>query len=246
MITALCSAKGSPGVTVTALCLAAAVAAAGAGKEETLLVEADPAGGDLECWNGPHGESGLVALAAALGTGVTGTDPLRHAVPLGTGVRGLVAPTTELAAEAALLALGDRLPVVTAGRSSAVVVDAGRWAPSQPTADRLAGADLALVVCRPTLDGVEHARGLLSSLRATLDLALGVVVVGDAPYAPDDIERALEVPVVGALPWEPRAVLSLVSDGPEARAWRRSRLVAVAGELAGRLSKPAAEATVDG
>ena len=58
MLIALVSAKGSPGVTTTGVAL---VAAASIG--DALLVEADPAGGDLECWCGPLGEPGLLAVA---------------------------------------------------------------------------------------------------------------------------------------------------------------------------------------
>src|SRR6266566_1751510 len=57
---ALASVKGSPGVTTTCL----ALAAAWPGKRR-LVIEADPAGGDLGPWLGLPPAPGLTGLAAA-------------------------------------------------------------------------------------------------------------------------------------------------------------------------------------
>ncbi|HEV8165498.1 MAG TPA: hypothetical protein VGR74_13810, partial [Actinomycetota bacterium] len=58
---ALAAAKASPGVTTTAVALAATWPA----ERGVLLVEADPGGGDLAAWFGLAVEPGLVSLAAA-------------------------------------------------------------------------------------------------------------------------------------------------------------------------------------
>jgi hypothetical protein len=214
MLIGLVSAKGSPGATTAALCLAAA-----ADEGSSLVLEADPAGGDVECWTGPHGEPGLVRLATALRPGLGTTELLSHAAP---GVRVVTAPTTETAATAALSQVTDRLAGIVAGLDIDVFGDFGRWSPLQPTAARLAGADVVLAVCRPTLESIEHTRGLAASA-GPVRVAGAVVVGGRRPYGPADISDALGVPVVGVLPWEPGAVLALLEHGPGHR-WRRSGL----------------------
>lgn len=60
-VIALCSLKGSPGATTAALALATSTTL----RADTLLVEADPAGGDLAARLGFPSEPGLASLAAA-------------------------------------------------------------------------------------------------------------------------------------------------------------------------------------
>src|SRR5918995_4479796 len=100
MLLGLLSAKGAPGVTTAALCLAAAWPGG------AVVVEADPAGGDLECWCGPLGEAGLVDLVTRARPGVD-ADVLRScAVRVADGLAAVTAPTAEPAARAALVEAG--------------------------------------------------------------------------------------------------------------------------------------------
>jgi MinD-like ATPase involved in chromosome partitioning or flagellar assembly len=228
MLVTLTSAKGAPGVTTTALCLAAH---AGAG---ALVVEVDPAGGDLECWTGPHGEAGLVGLATRMRPGLTETELRSHAVEVVSGITAVTAPTTEAAMSAVLSRAADRLGPVLAGVEVDVIGDLGRWLPSRSMTGLLAAADLVLVVCRPTLDSIQHARGLVAPggpVDATAAAAAAVVVGGSHPYGPSEIAVALGLPVVGVVPWDPRGAVALVEHG-DGRAWRRSALAAATGELA--------------
>ncbi len=228
MLVALTSAKGSPGVTTTALCLAALAGPDG------LVVEADPAGGDLECWTGPHGEAGLVALATRMRPDLTGGELHNHAVEVVDGVSAVTAPTTETAMSAVLSRTADRLGPTLASVDIDVFADLGRWLPSRPTAGVLAAADLALVVCRPTLDSIEHARGLVAPggpIEGAVAVAAAVVVGGAHPYGPSEIELALGLPVAGVLPWDPRGVVALIERGI-GRPWQRSALASATNELA--------------
>jgi hypothetical protein len=228
MLVALVSAKGAPGVTTTALCLAVH---AGAG---ALVVEADPAGGDLECWTGPHGEAGLVGLTTRLRPGLTGGELRSHAVEVVNGITAVTAPTTGAAMTAVLSRAGDRLGSVLAGVDVDVFGDLGRWSPSRSMTGMLAAADLVVVVCRPTLDSIEHTRGLVAPggpIDATAAAAAAVVVGGSHPYGPSEIAVALGLPVVGVLPWDARGVVALVEHG-DGRAWRRSALAAATDDLA--------------
>jgi MinD-like ATPase involved in chromosome partitioning or flagellar assembly len=239
MIVALMSAKGAPGVTTAALCLA------GTQSPDALMIEADPAGGDLECWSGPHGEPGLVTLATSLRPGLTGGQVQSHAVEAVPGVRAVVAPTTGTAASAALTTAGEWMGAALDGVDGTVFADVGRWSPTQTTASRVAGADLVLIVCRPTLDSIEHARDLVAAAAAAVESPIALVLVGgDQPYGPNEVARALGVPVVGSLPWEPRAVLGLVSGGARDRRWQRSQLAAASADLAAAVSRTTATAGV--
>lgn len=241
MLVALISAKGAPGVTTTALCL---VAVAGAGG---LVVEADPAGGDLECWTGPHGEAGLVGLAARMRPDLTDTEMRGYAVEVTEGISAVTAPTTGAAMAAVLARAAGRLGPALGGVEADVFVDSGRWVPSSPAAGVLGAADVVLVVCRPTLDSIEHARGLVAPggpVDGAPAGAAAVVVGGVRPYGPGDIEVALGVPVAGVLPWDPRGVVALVEHGV-GRAWQRSALAAASGELAEALGRLAGKAVAD-
>jgi MinD-like ATPase involved in chromosome partitioning or flagellar assembly len=238
MLVALTSAKGAPGVTTTALCLAAVADTGG------LVVEADPAGGDLECWTGPHGEAGLVGLAARMRPDLTDTELRSHAVEVTEGISAVTAPTTATAMGAVLARAEGRLGPALGGVKVDVFADLGRWVPSSPAAGVLESADVVLVVCRPTLDSIEHARGLVAP-GGPVDGAPGaagaVVVGGVRPYRPGEIEVALGVPVAGMLPWDPRGVIAVVEHGA-GRAWQRSALAAASGELAGGLGRLAGKA----
>lgn len=219
MVIGVVSAKGSPGVSTTALALCAAVDPAAT----RLLVELDPSGGSIECWTGPVGEPGLIQLANGLRRGVGPEALLTHAVAIAAGVWAVLAPAAGALAEATVAASGDRLVPALATVPGTVVVDGGRWSRSQPTASRLAGCDVVAVVCRPTVAGVEAARWLIDPLAATVSAPVVLVLVGDRPYGPEEVADAVGVPVVGALAWDPRGVTALLTAGA-GRTWTRSSI----------------------
>jgi hypothetical protein len=95
-----------------------------------------------------------------------------------------------------------------------VVVDAGRWDPSQPTAARLGGADVIAVVCRSTAVSIAHARDLILPLRTLAPTASVVVVqVGGEPYPPSETAQVVDAPVFGPVAWDPKGVTALWSTG---------------------------------
>jgi MinD-like ATPase involved in chromosome partitioning or flagellar assembly len=226
MLVCLLSAKGSPGVTTTTLCLAASAGPKG------LAVELDPSGGDLECWTKPHGEPGLIGLAARQRLTLGRDDLSTEAVEVVDGVPAITAPTTEPAASAVLARIGDRLDGSLRAAGLDVFVDLGRWF-STRSSGVVGAADMVLVVCRPTLASIEHTRGLLTA-GGPLDSAgasIGLVVVGGTqPYGPDAIKAALGCRVAGVLPWDPTGLIALVDRGV-GRAWHRSVLSVAAGDL---------------
>lgn len=237
---ALLSAQGSPGVTVTALALAANAGPDG------LFVELDPAGGSLECWTARTGEPGLLGLVSELRRPVSLDGLAAQVVEIPAGVQSILAPTPGPTAEAALSAAGEQLiDAVGVMATKLVVVDAGRWASSQLTARRVVGVDVIGIVCRSTLGGVEHARWLVEPLRAMTGMPVVMVLVGDRGYAGDEVAAALGVPCVGVMAWDSRGVDALVSSGVGA-GWPRRPLARSAHQLRVALERVAASVTVRG
>lgn len=227
----LVSAKGSPGVTTTAAALAAVVASKGAHHSGSVLVELDPAGGDLEVLTGARaGAPSLLAAAAELRRAASPEVLASHADEVVTGLRALVAPTASAVVTPAIGAVAGRLERELAAATGWVVVDAGRWDRDQPTAGRLEGADVVGLVCRSTAVSVAHARDLVAPLRVLAPLVV-VVLVGDVPYGPAEVATVLDAPVLDPVVWDPKGVASLWESGVTAR-WRsRSRLGRSAGAL---------------
>lgn len=231
---AMVSAKGSPGTTTAALAVAATTGG--------VAVEADPAGGDVECWAGPRGEPGLIRIAGALRHTLEPAGVLEeHALEVWPGVRAVLAPVGADRAESTLVAIGERLAPVLQAEEGWVVVDGGRWARSQPTARRLAGCDVVAVVLSPTVAGVAHARSLIGPLHDLFPAPVVGVAVGERGYPPGEIASELGVPVAGVLAWDPRGAETLVTVGVS-RWWRRSPLARSARSLVDALEALLVEA----
>lgn len=227
MLSVLVSAKGSPGVTTTAMALTAAStieARSAARAAEPLLVELDPAGGDVELLTGAWGPPGMPRVGAGLRHGVDADKIRSRAVEVVPGVRAILSEAGGRAAESTLAACTDQVGPALAGLEELVWADAGRWAQSQRTARRLWGASLVVVVCHPTPAAVTHVESLLEELRNLLPAPLAVAVVGDKPYRVADVQAALPgVPVVGPIRWSREGVRALVTGGAGWR-WQHSLL----------------------
>lgn len=223
---ALISAKGSPGVTTTALAFTAVANSSlrAADFAPSVLVETDPAGGDLECWCGPLGEAGLAGVAASSGEapyerlGIYSTE----AVP---GVRAVVAPTTAAPMATILRSGMGQLTEAVRQWPGTAFVDVGRCdLAGEPLVNEfLDEMSLVVVVCRPSLASVEHTRCLVARRQRLSGNMAAVVVGGTRPYGPTDIASALGVPVLDVIPWDPRGVTSLIERGPN-KSWLRSPL----------------------
>lgn len=221
------TAKHSPGATTTALALADA---ASAGGRPVVVVEADPAGGDVAARFGLSTDPGLVSLAAAARRDVTSRTLDEHTQVLPSGVRAVVAPTSVDQAAAALRALADAGPALWAGRD--VVIDVGRLDPSSPALFLAAAAGQVVWVTRPTVEGVEHVRSRAAALRGVCRSV--VVLVGERPYTARDVTAAIGLPVVGVLADDSRGAAAVATASRAAWASvlarsARSVLLAVSG-----------------
>lgn len=238
---ALVSAKGSPGVTTSAVLLAAVWPGA------ATLLEADPAGGDLRTlFDDPTGpplrpDVGVVSLLTAqTAADATADGALTlHGQALPGGLSVLLGPANASQTEA-LRNSWPHLPdavtrhVRTGGNA---VLDVGRLAdPSSMTLTLplLRACDLTLVVTRATSSSVSHARELLTLLRQ-ISIPTQVLLLA-FPRDAVDVGRALRLSVdeVHLLPDDPASAAAL--SGPWTRRLDRSRLLNHARDVAGALS----------
>jgi hypothetical protein len=195
--------KGRPGVTTTALGLAFAAPATA----RPVLVECDPAGGDLMRRHQLAARPGLVDLAAAARTPATFRTPGAVFPP---GTASPPQPVEVLDASAQQLRLGRcSVPVVVApaggaqtraalpeltragpgpsspygggvlsGARRLVVADCGRCDPVLPSWPVLRAADVVVLLARARADDLAHVREQLGGL---LDAVAGRLVVVLAP-----------------------------------------------------------------
>lgn len=226
MLVSLVSAKGAPGVTTTAMALAACATAQAdaSGDRRPLLVELDPSGGDIEMLTAVHGEPGLPHVFVALRSRLDDDKVRGRAVEAPLGVSALLSPAGGWAAEAAVSACSAQIGPALAGLDGLVIADAGRWSRSQRTAQRIFGSSVVMVVCHATPTSVQHARWLLEELRAALPAPAVVVVVGERPYRVAAVQAAFAVPVLGPVAWNPKGVNELCVGGSGSWRWRYSTL----------------------
>jgi hypothetical protein len=234
-VIALTSAKGSPGVTTTALALALAWPQVAPGRR-VLVVDADMAGGDLA--------PGYLRGAVSSTDGVLGLAAARP-IDLGAGLWDHVIAVDESATSLLLTGISDpaqarslagvwpSLAEVFADPDGEfagvdVLVDLGRAGTAHEAAALRARADLVLLVLRSSLRASAAARAAGRRLveerteRAGGTDSLGCVVVGEGqPYRAGEIATAVGLPVRARMAWDP-ASAAVLSDG-EAASWRFAR-----------------------
>lgn len=240
------SAKSSPGVSTSV----AALATFWPGP--VLVIDADPAGGDLlSGWNGRWWVSGELRSDANVVSFATTTRHL-DAVPAEALV-GHVQQVPELehvrllagvSRRAQAEAIGDQgwRRVAHAARDLAngeadVLVDLGRWEPALPW-PLLHASDLVLLGLRPTLRHLRTAMPVLETLQRELpQQPTKAAVLASTRPRTENLSDVLELPVALQLP-EDRDSAFLLSDGltpPPARVPRTRPLFAAARHAARHL-----------
>lgn len=173
---ALASAKGSPGVTMTALALAAVWPA------PVAVADIDPAGGDVVWRTRTDGgdpldpDRGLLSLGAAARRGAAETSLAEHLQETSEGVPVLVGvPSPDLLS--GIGSVWGQLPAVFATHPADVIVDCGRVVPGSAVLPVLAKADAVVFVVRPDVEGIAQLRERLGSVAGQLDVTtVGVIV----------------------------------------------------------------------
>lgn len=221
------SAKHSPGATTACLAIAVGMARpdstgrptrrfirtrqgvpASADNAPVLVVEADPAGGDLAA-RLERKATGLETLAPAARHVVDATVLMAHTQSLREHLQLLAAPASEAQATAALRALADRLAAHLASAPTSVLVDLGRLSPRSPALPLAAASRVVVWVARPGPEGVAHLKDRLRAIEAAVPEVVErsrLVVVDAGPYGADDFARMVGLPLLGTLAFDVQGV----------------------------------------
>lgn len=230
MITVLCSAAGSPGVTTTALGLALFA------EEPTLLVDVDRDASQavLAGFLGGQDPRGRGIVPLVQQRGVI-EDALRYCLPLADEGERAFLPGFPQAANVSLFSTVWSQLVRVLRRLSEegtfVVVDAGRVQASGLPTPLVEAADVVGIVSTASLRSLAATRlarpGLGEARRA------GMLMVGpEKPYSLAEAAAAFELEPLGIVPYHP-AHAAVLSDGdPQPSRFSKSPLVRALRELA--------------
>ena len=201
MLIALGSWRGSPGVTTSAL----ALAEAWPDDRRVYVAECDPRGGTLAARFVLPGTRRLVALAGdARNCGDVGLLS-QHAVTTPSGVRCLTGPEDGKKLRAALSTLvvkGGVFESAADDPETVLLADCGRLEPDVPeVTSLLLLADLLVLIACPSSEHALHLSGVREQV-ANLHPKTGLLLVGGGNPS-DQIERLLQLPVLGHLPLIP-------------------------------------------
>lgn len=254
MLVAVCADKGSPGVTTTSL----AVAAEWPGGP-VVVVEADPAGGDLGIvLSGKAGAlpaTPTVATLAAESLHASESIWERTSVEVSETVR-VVPGLLSAEAGAGMAKLWPALADALAASATDVIADVGRISTMSPAMPIIEAADVVVVVMQPAPSSLVHARERIRHLAVERRVIQPVIVTRDRESADDrrDVDQVLDAAQLdGVEPclhvaWDPTAVGALRS-GPEAlslRRFGRSKLLRSAALVGGVLVDQRASGLIEG
>jgi hypothetical protein len=238
-VVAFVSLKGAPGLT-TAACLVGAVWPA---DRRVMVVECDPAGGDLAARFGLSAQLGWTSFLTAVRRGGSGAPVMPHLQQLPGGVDVLVGT------QALDTVAGERPPAVLIKSLSSdssldegseggidVLADAGRIrVDGSSDGGWLDRADVVAVFLRTDAASVLRLREHADSLRHRCGRRVGLVLVGGGPHRADEVEEFVGIPVIGALPHDPGAAAVASGEVSGRRRLARSALVTCARRLAEEL-----------
>ena len=218
MLIAVAADKGAPGVTTTALALAAVW------PRPVLLAECDPAGGDLVYRLPGEGSDrldprrGLLSLAVAARRDLQPAQLWTHAQKLRGGLDVLLG-VTSADQGAGLEPLWGPVGSVLSGLPQAdVIADCGRLGPDGPYYDLLAHAAAVLLIARPSLGELVRLRDRAAAVSLAVrehgggDTLVGVLVVADyrgfrraLAEVGQALGRGSTASVLGGIAFEPRS-----------------------------------------
>jgi hypothetical protein len=201
MLVAVCSLKGSPGVTTFSVALAARWPV----RDRCVLVECDPSGGDVAIRFGLAASPGLVSLAAAARRS---SDPellWQHTQALPGDLPVVVAPPGADHALAALATLasegrdGPDILRLAANETDAVVIaDCGRVDTNSAVLPILRSVDMMLLLSRAHADDLAHLAPRLTAV-SRWSPRPALLLVGEG-YSTAEVSGELGVPVFGRIP----------------------------------------------
>ncbi len=221
-VIALISAKGSPGVTTTALAMTLSW------PRPVLLVEADPAGGDILAGyvrGQMPMDRGLVQVAVSARHNRIAADfnsaLVDLAKPKSPVSRVLLSGLADPAQAATVGPVWDRLAAHFAllghpDSGTDVIIDCGRLSTTFAPLPLIAAADIVLIVVRATLRSASAAKSAVAAAQVGLGAVgrdrIGLLVIEGGEYRTGELTKALQVPLVTTIPWRPGEAAAL-SDG---------------------------------
>ncbi|MBB5801292.1 Mrp family chromosome partitioning ATPase [Saccharothrix ecbatanensis] len=228
MLVVVCSLKGSPGVTTFATALAARWPVG----ENPILVEADPAGGDLMVRFRLNDSPGLVTMAAAARRNTDPTLLAQHVQLLPSGLRIVIGPVGAEQARASLSALDLSSPLRRAADQpgTTVIADCGRVDPDSPALPIIRSADAMVLLARPHDDELSHVALRLTTAQRW-SRRPGFVLVGDG-YGTREVSQVLGIPVMGRVPQDDKGAAVLCGHGNVRSGPMRSTLGRAAAQIA--------------
>jgi hypothetical protein len=227
MLIGLGSVKGSPGVTTLASALAARWPDGG---PRPVVVELDPAGGDVGSRWQAHDEPGLVGMAVAAQSGPLG-DAAGWVQHLSVGMDVIVAPCGDAAAATvADLAARSRDTLRELAGLRPVLADLGRLDPLSPALSFLDIADELLLLARFRLDGLRHLRPRIEALTKRCPVRL--VLVGRNDIALGEVSDYLGVPLAAVVPDDHAGADILAGRARRSMGWTRRPLLTAARSIA--------------
>lgn len=250
MLTALCSSKGSPGVTSAGLALAAAW------PHQVALVEADEAGGDLPIrartsTGQALPETPTVATLAAAARAQDHDPHLisRHACSLNEQVH-VVPGFASTEAGSGMVSLWDSLAAGLEASEIDVLVDVGRVHSGSLAMRVVEAADVVVVVARADVASVVHLRDRVRHLSAALGRGrrkpaqLVPLVVSTVRHAVRDVDDVAEILAADQLrtaapiylAWDPAALERIeAGEDPRGRSLFKTNLIRSAQQAADQL-----------
>ncbi|MCP3859983.1 MAG: hypothetical protein GY704_10050 [Phycisphaeraceae bacterium] len=224
------SQKGSPGVTLAALTVAASWPADES--RHKLLLEADPSGGTLALRYGLGLQTSLVTLAVAARAGLDDATLADHTQELPGGLPAILAPDGPSQVAAALEASGSSIASWLVDHPTLdTVVDLGRL--TDASLPFVSAADVLLMVARPDVEHLQPTARRMADLAGAV-LSVGWVLIGDGPHAAEEVAETYGYPVVAVLPHDPRSAAA-ITTGAGSRRLTRSPLIRAASSTAHQL-----------
>ena len=218
------SLKSAPGVST----LVAVMAYQWPQHRRMALVEADADGGVLAARFGLHPESpSLVSFAASARHGYDQNLFWESCQRLPGGPMAMVVPSSGRSVSRSLQQI-DFAELNECLTDTDLLLDAGRLRQEGPTQRLCESAGLLVMVVRPVFENLAVLLHRASTLGDRSKL--GVVIVGDGPYPPEEIDEALtqaagqRSSVLGSIAWDPRGAEGLTSEASRNRVLRRSHL----------------------
>ena len=235
MMVSVASRRASPGATT----LTGLLATCWPEEDSTrVVIEADEAGGVMAArWKPAHGltwQPGLIELATLPDPDEAGVVATGQGVSDGLSV--VAAPPSPGQVINALNALGDTGAARLAGSGQLrAFVDCGRLTRRSAAIHLARRSVVTVLVCRPEL---EEIYGMLAGVVELRDAGchVGLVIVGDGRWTPDEIAERAQAPLLGVLPHDPKGATAVTEAGlVRSRQLARSALGKAAEELASSL-----------